>query len=86
MFFICRDKLHLQCCCLLCMLILTVFQYRPSDLCSQKAERVVTLIFLKYICFKRQDIKIIVKCLHKKTQSNYKKSVFYLHMPYLLKK
>ena len=40
-----RDKLQLHSCCLLYMLIVTVFQCRPSDLYSQKAEMVVTLIF-----------------------------------------
>ena len=49
--------------------IVTVFQCRSSDLCSQ-SRKGSYFNFLKHIYFKRQNIKNIVKCLHKKTQSN----------------
>ena len=63
--------------CLHYMLIVTVFQSRFSDLCSQ-SRKSSYFNFLKHIYFKRQSIKNIVKCLHKKTQSNDENSVLCL--------
>ena len=72
-----EDKLQLQWCCLLYMLIVTVFQCRFSDLCSQSGKGSY-FNFLKHIYFKRQNIKNTVKCLHNKKLKAMMKTLFFI--------